>query len=186
MKRLNHKKNKGFTLIELMVASAVFAVIMLVLVGALMITLNSAKSSRALRFAMDNVNFAMESMARSIRMGTNYTCVNGGTINISASPAPSDCTDGSFLAFIPQNRPEDYRVGYQVENGVLNRYDNSNNPVSIVSPDVRIEKLNFTVRGSDSSDGIQASVYIMMKGSVTVQGKPMPFSLQTMASQRNF
>lgn len=187
----SNKKTKpnlvsGFTLVELMVATSIFAVIMLVSVGALIVTLNTAKNSRASRFAMDNVNFAMESMTRSIRMGTNYTCVTSGTIDISSNPEPRDCNNGSFLSFIPQDKPQDYRIGYQLIDGVLNRYDNSNSPVPIIPADVKIDKLNFIVRGSSPNDGVQASVYISIKGSVIVKGVPTSFAIQTMASQRNF
>lgn len=205
----NCRKQNGFTLIELMVASSVFAIIMLILIGALLTTFGLAKNSRAMRLAMDNVNYAMESMTRSIRMGTNYTCVQSGSeINLDGEPGPQDCSNGgSFISFIPQGGTNHSRVGYQVtsfaKDGVqstenpedqhseftLRRYDNTNSNTSgvpIVSSSVNVEKLNFIVNGSDLNDGIQASVYIIMKGTVSVDGVPIPFSLQTLASQRNF
>lgn len=205
----NSRRQNGFTLIELMVASSVFAIIMLILIGALLTTFGLAKNSRAMRLAMDNVNYAMESMTRSIRMGTNYTCVQSGSeINLDGEPEPQDCSNGgSFISFIPQGGTNHSRVGYQVtsfaKDGVfptenqgdqhseftLRRYDNTNSNTSgvpIVSSSVNIEKLNFIVNGSDLNDGVQASVYIIMKGTVSVDGVSIPFSLQTLASQRNF
>jgi prepilin-type N-terminal cleavage/methylation domain-containing protein len=186
MKEFKKQTNKGFTLVELMVASSVFAVIMVVSVGALIVTLNTAKRAKALRMTMDNVNFAMESMSKSLRMGTNYTCVSSGTIDVSSDPLPRDCNNGSFISFIPQNKDHTYRVGYQLINGILNRYDNSSIPVPIISNDVKLDTLNFTVKGSDPNDGRQASVYIIMKGTIMVKGVPNSFAIQTMASQRNF
>ncbi len=213
MKKQKTKKNNGFTLIELMVASSIFAIIMLISIGALLTVFGTAKNSRALRLAMDNVNYAVESMTRSIRMGTNYTCVESGSqINLNGNPDPRDCLEGgSFLAFIPQDGSQDQRVGYQLakisqvssdvdnkdgggeavdhgKNLTLKRYDNKSNSsgVPIISPDVSIQRLNFIVKGSAPDDGIQASVYIIMEGSVMVKGTPVSFSIQTMASQRNF
>lgn len=197
MKIIKRQKNNGFTLIELMVATTIFISIMLVSMGSLFVTLDSARSSRALRFAMDNVNFAMESMTRSIRMGTNYVCVNEGVsiIMVNNNDQTLDCgSGGKFIAFMPQNStpliPNNNRVGYQsVDRGngtkSLVRYEGST-PVDIVSPDVNVETLNFVVVGSSPSDNLQASVYITMKGTVIIKGIETSFAIQTLASQRNF
>src|SRR5574343_405515 len=68
------KNEDGFTLVELMVATTVFVVIVISSIGSLIALMGASKDSRGLRFSMDNVNFAMESMTRSIRMGVNYYC----------------------------------------------------------------------------------------------------------------
>lgn len=190
------KNNKGFSLIELIVALGIFTSIITVLLGALIVTMNSARHSRALRTAMDNVNFAMESMTRSIRMGTNYYCIEGDNVSLpdmsGDNLSPQDCDKGGFISFIPKgdgtiNSP---RVGYGLIRDsedsapVLNRCT-GNACVAIVSPDVNIESLRFIVKNSDLING-QASVYIMMKGVAYVGGSPVPFALQTLASERNF
>lgn len=188
----NKKNNKGFTLIELMVATSIFVVIMLSAMGALFMLMGASKNSRALRSAMDNVNFSMESMTRSIRMGTNYYC--GGGVPFSDSTSSNDCSGGdTAVSFIPQTPSDSQfpRVAYKIfprVNGTytLQRCEGSNSCVDIVSSDVDVKKLKFFVKGSSSSDSLQASVYIIMKGTVTVQGVPTSFALQTMASQRNF
>ena len=196
MKTKNKQKNKGpvspnqggFTLIELMVATSIFVVIMLASMGSLFTLLDASKNSRALRTAMDNVNFAMESMTRSIRMGTNYYC---GTFNSTDLSSTLDCPDGGILiSFVPQpqnSTPANSRIGYQVSGETLKRYDSNNtNGVPMVSPEVKIKTLKFFVNGSASNDNTQASVYIIMKGTVLVKGVATSFALQTMASQRNF
>ncbi len=199
MIKINIQKNKGFTLIELMVASSIFAMIMLVCIGALIVTLNTAKNSRALRVAMDNVNFAMESMTRSLRMGTSYYCAEAGSqVPMRDNKEENqDCENGgTFIAFVPQLPDEHFsRIGYQIvkreneDTHTLKRCDGSTQPatcVDIVSSDVDIHKLNFIVKGSDETDGVQASVYMMVQGSIMIKGKANDFSIQTLASQRNF
>jgi prepilin-type N-terminal cleavage/methylation domain-containing protein len=178
------EKSKGFTLIELMVSLSIFSIITLAATGSFLVTLNAAKKARALSFAMDNVNYAMESMTRSIRMGTDYVCKTN-TISLIADPVPSNCASGNSITFTPQERPGQ-RVGYMVVNGVLNRYDNSNTAVAIVAPNVRIDAFRLTVKGALPSETIQPSVYIVMRGSITIKGVAQPFAIQTMASQRNF
>jgi prepilin-type N-terminal cleavage/methylation domain-containing protein len=195
MKINNLQKNKGFTLVELLVATLIFTMVAVVSMGALLTTFDSAKNARALRFAMDNVNFAVESMTRSIRMGTNYVCVRGeeGIRMVENPDETADCENGgTFIAFIPQKTEEKgLRVGYKQttrEDGTLTlqRCSGGDECVDIVAPDVNIEELNFVVKGSSPTDQRQASVYITIKGNVMVKGEPTSFSIQTMASQRNF
>lgn len=201
IKKENKNMTKGFTLIELMVASSIFAIIMLTLMGSLLMVFGYAKNARALRISMDNVNFAVESMTRSIRMGKNYRCIGRSEqVNILGEIVPQDCLEGGrLLVFTSQDSGKN--IGYQMvtESGgpagtdlhtgkkTLMRYDTSNpRGVPIVSSDVNIDKLNFIVQGSDPNDEKQPSVYVTMKGSVTIKGVPSSFSIQTMASQRNF
>lgn len=189
MKIKNHQKNKGFTLIELMVATSIFIIVMLASMSSLFILLDAAKSSRALRSAMDNVSFAMDSMTRSIRMGTNYYCVTAtNNIDLSNMDITNDCSstdNGTLIAFKPKGSA-DNKVAYKLSGDSIERCGEGNPCVPIISPDVKIEKLKFIVRGSNGDDNIQASVYIIMKGTVYVKGVPTSFAIQTMASQRNF
>lgn len=193
-KKTMPKLVSGFTLIELMVATSIFIVIMLGSMSSLFVLLNAGKSSRALRFAMDNVNFAMESMTRAIRMGTNYYCVSSGSsIAMDDVTSTHDCTssdDGTFIAFVPQGVTTS-RIGYKLHTNQTTGINSLQKCdlttcVDVVSPDVNIEKLKFFVKGSDGSDRIQANVYIIVKGTIMVKGVPTSFSLQTSASQRNF
>lgn len=184
----------GFTLVELMVATSIFVVIMLSSMSSLFIMLNAAKNSKALRFAMDNVNFAMESMTRSIRMGTSYYC--GSAVNVKDLEETKDCPSilsegGTFIAFKPQDATATNKVVYKLskrDDGTyyIARCGEGGACVSIISPLVNIEKLKFFVDGSSPDDSKQASVYIIIKGSVMVKGVPTSFAIQTMASQRNF
>ena len=189
MKMKNKQKNNGFTLIELMVATSLFVVIMVTALSSLFMLLDESKNSRALRFAMDNVNFAMESMSRSIRMGTEYYCGTYGSVSLIDNNT-SDCPNGgNLIVFTPQDTSSTYRVGYQLKDGTVERYDqNNSNGVPIVSLDVKVDVLKFFVNGSSPSpiDNIQPSVYIIMKGTVMVKGVPTSFAVQTMASQRNY
>lgn len=197
MKILNIlKKNKnninGFTLIELMVATTIFSIIMLMGVGALIVSSNSAKAAQRLRIAMDNVNFAMESMTRELRVGTYYECAS--VVNMSSNSV-ADCPSGnSLIAFKPQQigPTPPTRIGYfkrarTVGSGseLVRCINNSTNCISVVADNVDVQLLKFTVLGSLQGDTIQPSVKIIMKGVVTIGGVSKPFLLQSMSSQRS-
>lgn len=176
--------NKGFTLVEVLVATAVFTIVMLAALGSLLISSNHSKKAKALRSAMDNVNYAMESMSRSLRTGSNYNCSSGITLPTSGL---SDCSGGSEIAFMP---------AYGTSANTKYYWNTLSTPYSLqkctvlgcvdmTSDEVDITSLRFVVRGTDVSDGIQPSVYILMRGTVTIKGEVTAFALQTLASQRN-
>jgi prepilin-type N-terminal cleavage/methylation domain-containing protein len=206
MKINNRQKNSGFTLIELMVATSIFIVVMLTSMSSLFILLNAGKNSRALRSAMDNVNFAMESMTRSIRMGTSYYCADtsyshhytstSSDFFSSVCPTGFHTGDEENIVFMPQTPPSpgypfvEYRRVLRGDNThTLQRCSGSNSGgscVDIVSSDIDIQELNFFVKGSSPADKLQASIYIIIKGTITTKDGPISFAIQTMASQRNF
>lgn len=157
------QKNKGFTLIELMVAISIFMMIMIMAMGAVIVASDASKKADKLRTAMDNVNFAMESMTRSIRMGTSYDA-SGGNFSFTSS--------------------EQKNISYKVLSKKLQRCISPSPCVDMVSSEVEIDKLDFTVKGVGVG-GEQPSVYIIMKGTVNMKGASYSFALQTMASQRN-
>jgi type II secretory pathway pseudopilin PulG len=157
----NSLTTKGFTLIEIMVATSIFMVVMLMAMGALVTTSHTAKKAQALRTAMDNVNFAMESMTRTLRMGQDYS--GGGTYINFTPPVPS---------------------AFALSGGVLNRCDGGT-CIPMTSESVSIDYLQFYITGADPADYIQPSVYIALKGVVTVKGETSQFALQTIVSQRS-
>ena len=187
IKSKTQNTSRGFTLIELMVATSIFVVVMLASMSSLFALLGAGKYSRSLRFAMDNVNFAMESMTRSIRMGTNYYCVPNSESMPNDMDVTRDCNDGTYVTFVPPGVPTS-RAGYRWDSSAktLESCTSPSNCVNIVSPDVHIDNLRFFVNGSGVSDNTQASVYIIMKGTITTKDGPTSFAIQTMASQRNF
>ncbi len=182
---------KGFTLIELMVSTTIFTIVMVMGLGSLVSTSNAAKSANKLRIAVDNINFAMESMTRDLRMGTNYYCLSSGdTINYSDTTLTKNCNSsqvGKKIAFIPQTKPPEIlkRYAYQLYNNKLQKCTKANSCIDIVSDKVEISYLRFYVSGAELSDNQQPSVRIAIKGVVTVGGMGTPFSIQTMVSQRS-
>jgi type II secretory pathway pseudopilin PulG len=167
----NSLTTKGFTLIEIMVATSIFMVVMLMAMGALVTTSHTAKKAQALRTAMDNVNFAMESMTRTLRMGQDYS--GGGTYINFTPPVPSTAPP-----------PAPGSSAFALSGGVLNRCDGGT-CIPMTSESVSIDYLQFYITGADPADYIQPSVYIALKGVVTVKGETSQFALQTIVSQRS-
>ena len=90
MKNLNIKnKNSGFTLVEMMVAIAVFSIVMVMAMGALLNVIESNNKAQSIKTAVDNISFALEGISKDMRMGTKYSCSKDGGSNFIG-----DCPDG--------------------------------------------------------------------------------------------
>ncbi len=181
----NGKNNAGFTLVEMITAVAIFSIVMVMGMGALLNVLSANKQSQAIQTAVNNLNLAMEMMSREIRTGYNYHCGDGGNYTIS-----DDCEGGdNFIAFEPYNGDinfSDDQVAFKFESGrIWKSVDGGNTFLTITSEKLILEDLYFVVTGSDSSDGKQPKVLIMTKGYVgeRIKGKTS-FNLQTTVSQR--
>jgi len=72
------KKEKGFTLVEIIISLAIFAMVAVVALGALVKIVSANKKAQTLQSAMTNLNFALESMSREIRTGSEFSGTSGG------------------------------------------------------------------------------------------------------------
>ncbi|MEK7652499.1 MAG: type II secretion system protein [Patescibacteria group bacterium] len=192
MKSLNHKitiKNNGFTLVEMMVAVALFSVVMVIGVGSLLSMINANKKSQSLQLVMSNLDFAIEDITRTMRVGTNYHCGSGDIRE------PKDCNGGSsYIAFESTggdpNSINDqivYRLnGAQIEKSTSGGASNSF--IAITAPEITIESLSFYVQGSGTVSGgdkKQPKVLIVLSGYAGENEKTKSnFNIQTMISQR--
>lgn len=188
-----HGSGKGFTLIEMMVAVSIFSIVMMVGVGALLSLIEANRRAQAINSVMNNLNAALESMTRSIRVGTAYYCQASAT---SPSPSiledPQNCTDGKLLAFERSggdtSDPTD-QVVYRLNGTQLERsLDSGATWVALTAPEVSIDSFSFYVVGSVSLSGagdtIQPRVLMRIIGSAPVPGGTTDFNVQASVAQR--
>ncbi len=206
MKFFNLKKEEGFTLIEVMISIGLFTVIMIVGITAILGVNNTYRKSRTMRSAIDNLSFTMEDMARNIRLGSRYRCINGPEeIFATDIEEPLDGENCLGIAFEPFYDPvsgedEDLasadQIIYLIEGENLFKgirganYDasapNPGRGIPMNSVDLKIDSLTsgFTIFGSRNDDREQPSVFIILNGTVNVGGNSTDFNLQTTVSQR--
>lgn len=191
MKINNKQKNKGFTLVEVLVATFIFTSIMMVSMSSLMATMSASRKARALRIAMDNVNFAMESMARSIRMGNYYYC-DDNVENVMLEGNKEEIKDcppfgKNKIAFLADELSDTTKTAYYLSGeSLFRRNAGQTDGVSVTSSEIKVKELRFIVEGAPIEDNIQPRVYIIMRGVVIAGGEEHSFALQTLASRRRY
>jgi len=70
------KLQQGFTLIEMIVSVAIFSIVATITVGALLVLIATNQQLQTEQSIMTNLSFALDSMTREIRTGTNYYCAS--------------------------------------------------------------------------------------------------------------
>jgi prepilin-type N-terminal cleavage/methylation domain-containing protein len=179
---MKRELQKGFTLIELMTSLSIFMIIMVISMGSILGVFDANRKSQSESIVMNNLNLAIESMARDMRFGRNYHC------GIGAYTAPQSCPSGdSLISF--KNVDNDQMV-YRLApaGGSLERSsDGGASFTAVTAPEIVIENLTFYALGAEGSpaNSIQPKVLISAKGySQTKARSRTEFSLQTLVSQR--
>ncbi|OGZ35837.1 MAG: hypothetical protein A3A94_01630 [Candidatus Portnoybacteria bacterium RIFCSPLOWO2_01_FULL_43_11] len=178
--------SKGFTLLELMVAVAVFVFVVLIGTGAFLTVLNAQRKASSLRVAQDNIRFTMEYMTKEIRMGTLYTC--GGTEGVLG---PQDCDFGSGKNYLTFRNDDGAVVVYKLSGGSSGRLQKSVGGstyyVSSSESDLTFKSLTFYVTGTGNgaADQEQPKVTITAEVEADAGKTKSTFNLQTTVSQRS-
>ncbi|MCR4333976.1 MAG: prepilin-type N-terminal cleavage/methylation domain-containing protein [Patescibacteria group bacterium] len=165
-------KNRGYTLIELIVSVGLFAIVMLLASGAYLIMIGINRQVQGIATGIDNLSFALETMTRTIRTGTEYGCPSVGV----------DCPSGgaSFSVTDEKGAGVSYTLSSPGGNGVIMQ-----NGVALTDPSVNVSSLTFYAFGTASSDAFQPHVTIVVSGTVSyAAGKSEPFTVETGATMR--
>lgn len=174
--------NKGFSLVEILVSVAIFSVVMLTAAGALLMTIDANQKAQAIQSVMNNLNFALESMSRAIRVGDTYHCGDSGSL--AGNQVPGDCVNGSsFFAF--ERSGDNKTVYYYLSGTQIFREVDAGNALAISASEITVTNLKFYVQGASAGSQAQPRVTIVVQGYAGATAKiRTPFNLQTTLSQR--
>jgi prepilin-type N-terminal cleavage/methylation domain-containing protein len=196
MKKLTNTRNRGFTLIELMVSVALFAIIMVMALGALLSISAADRKAETIESVMNNLNFAVESMTRTIRTGYDYHCgtLTGGDCANGDTLFKFTAQDGSSIIYAYDNSSACGQTG-AVAGCILRSTNGGATYLPITAPEVIITNaastgsgLQFYLRGSSlgsTGDNTQPNVVITINGYVKIsETQKSPFTIQTSVTQR--
>lgn len=183
----NNKKNRGYTIIETMIAISLFLVVMMLGMGSLLGSSLIHKKSQDMRSIMDNLSFVMEDISRNLRTGYNYHCIDDDNL---ISTSPHSCVNGgagiSFkntfgnqlvYAVFP-----DGSIRKSIEGGADGTF------INLTPPEITIDaSSSFSVFGAlpQPADAEQPFVIIRLSGSINSGNNIItPFYLQTSVAER--
>lgn len=173
---------KGFTLLEMVVALAVFSIVIIIGLNSLLSISAANKKAQAFRVVQDNLNFVLESVSKAIRTGYDYYC--GDTVDdFGPSDSSQDCSGptggGPSLTFTDSKGT---RAMYSFKDNKIQRSFDGFNFESLISDEIEIERGEFYVIGTAA--GAQPLVTIGLRGIVTKQRVESATTLQITISQR--
>ena len=191
--------SRGFTLVEMIVSVALFAIVMVVCVGALLSLVNANRKAQALQSVINNLNIALDGIVRNTRMGSSYHGAGGdAACGASDYSTPHDCTNGgTIFAFEPYGGDPkvstdnwvyvfDTDGTYCGAHRLCKSVNGGANFIAITAPEVSIDDLKFYVVGSTQGDAVQPKVVIVLKGTAGNVGSiaRTTFHIQATAVQR--
>lgn len=171
MKNNFQKKKGGYTLIELIIAVGLFALIMTLASGAYLLMIGISRQTQGISTGIDNLAFAAETMTRTIRTGTDYSCGGGGG---------GDCSGGDTSMSV--RNPSGQTITYALSSGAITQ-----NGSPLTDPSVTVTALTFYVEGTrvPPSDHTQPHATILISGTIASgPGKTESFTIETGATMR--
>ena len=172
----------GFTLVEMLVAVAIFSIVLVVAMGAILTIIDANRKAQTLSSVMTNLNFALESMTRTIKTGVDPV-LSGGVLEVDAI----DLSGGDFT-----RRKISFKLDESSGQGqIVRRIGSSGSYIPITAPEVDITKMNFALYGESvpptqsSGEFDQPRTLITIEGVVTIsEDIQSTFRIQTTVSQR--
>lgn len=207
MRSTLHTSQTGFTLIEMIVSLGVFAVVVTITTGALLMLIATNQRYQFEQNIMSNLSFAVDSMTREMRMGYNYSCRSAGNASTSIfglgaehesiGNSTTDCVSGrqtnavhgvSFYESgnsITGDTSNRILYFYHADTKKLYRRVGDNPAQQLTSDSVQITNADFFVTDT-APGGRQPTITIYLKARATddTATTPRTYSIQTTVSQR--
>lgn len=189
-----NRKNKGYTLIEVLIAVAIFFTVIAGPTGLFIFSLQNQNRIFSTREIIDNSSHVFEYMSRALRMarkeldcddrrepdsctclqdngyGSNYEITHGGRgIKFNNSQKPSICQE--FFWDTTDNRLKETKDGSE--------------PIALTSDDLEVISFKFKKFGFEQDDDIQPRVVVFLEITKKNQTQAPKIKIQTTISQRN-
>ncbi len=168
-------KNSGFTLVELLVSSSLFVILIALATGTFIQALRAQRFVTNFSVSMDNAALSIEQMAREIRLGFSFNA-SGEIDTLNFINSTGDTVNYRRIVY---DGGKAAGVGRCIGSAAVCSQDSDYEPIT--SPDVNVSNLKFILMGAQSGDGLPPRITILL--SVTGE-KSVNINLQTTVSSR--
>jgi len=175
-------KNSGFTLVEMLVAVAIFSIITGVAIGIFVMAMKEQRKILAQQQLLDQTSYAEEYMSRAIRMARKDDIEIGGEfayclLDYKVNYATTTTGQGG-IKFRNYNN---YCQEFYLQGGQL-RENKGGVDLALTSPGLTVISFKITSSGWDQADNFQPAVTMFLD----ITGKEgTEIKIQTTISQRN-
>lgn len=195
MRKLNQNKKHAFTLVEIMVAISIFAIIALIVVQAFITADRVNKKAQAMKTVIDNLHFALNTISFNLQQGGTYHCLT----SVPSLPPPDpiaglNCRNGgNAIVFRSPKSGDTKTISYKLgdcngdgKNEICYWKTGMPDFTPITMKNLEINTMKFYVSNSESGDGrVMPRVFFTVSGKAKL-GKDVAteFQLQTVVSER--
>ena len=180
--KAHNKPQKGFSLIEMLIVSAIFSIVIVAAFGVFTSAIKEQRYSLTYQQMLDQSSYAIDYMSKLIRMTKRDNvgdCVAAGTNFNGNEPSPR-----TYIEFKDYNDKCRTFSLTLTDGGQQVWQNNDGTPSPLTSEKFKVTVLKFVVRG-DGNDGFQPKVTILLE----IEGSgpaPQPkIRIQTTVSQRD-
>jgi prepilin-type N-terminal cleavage/methylation domain-containing protein len=182
-------KNRAFTLIEIMVAVGIFAILLTTFTGFFLSAVQAQRKALASQELIDNVSYNLEYMSRAIRMARKDmagSCLTGAKYNYETNAERNKIR---FLNY--QNKCQEFFLdGNQLKERKSTNNSEANFEAPLPLTPVNLEVVSFQLGPSDSwgqgqETQSRVTLYLEIKGKGEKPELQPSIKIQTTISQRN-
>lgn len=174
--KIKNQKNAGFTIIELMVATSLFLVIISIVSGVFVKSLRIQRGALGLIEAASNAELAIEQMAREMRTGTTFNVFQ------ESKSVSFKNVNGNMMTY---NWNSETKKLECLETGdYSDKHCSSAAPQPITANNVSINNLKFTFFNGAPADPYPPRITITLK-IASLKNPASEVNIQTTISSRN-
>lgn len=190
----------GFSLIEVLVSLSIFTIVMTISIGVLMVLIDANARSQNTQTIMTNLSFALDSITREIRTGTDYYCGASAALPTSGQTTLNCINGGDAVSFNEGGQSltegaSSRRIGIRLNNGTIERrlgngdgdanVNETTDWSAMTSPGINVTDLRFFVTGATRADDQSPTVTLYIAGTAGVDDDAQgEFNIQTTVVQQ--
>ena len=172
--------NQAFTLVEIMVAVSIFAIVATITVSALLSANAVNNKAQAIKLAMDNLNYALDSIAIKMKFGTNFSFNDTNAELTFESPKDSSATGVAKEYYTYHLNSTDGPLGFLEMKKDFGDYT----PItSITNLDIKTFKVDANPTTGPTGDAFGRAV-IAIEGRAIVGNQEQKFAVETAVTER--
>lgn len=175
---------KGFTVVELIVAFGLFAIVLSIVTGTFIKSLRTQQQITAFIAANSNASLTIEQIAREIRTGQDFCVDPNAVCELDNGDIYNDIVFTNARGQQVKYSLAERTIGSNVIQSIMRSVDGGQ-AIPVTADNVNIQRLKFYLSGQETADGQNPKITIVLgAGSPSISFADLLINLQTTISSR--